>query len=106
MIDPIEPVKCGTIHFAIDGVPFRFPAEMIPKLFVAYVAAQRAEYYAGVDAARCDTKEEARACFEEVFHQEIRHATRDRFGLQIARSKWREAALVSLFMQTLPRRGF
>jgi hypothetical protein len=45
---------------------------MVPKLFVAYVAARRALYYAGVDDARNP------GCFEHVFHEEIRHATRDR----------------------------
>lgn len=76
--DPIEPVKCGRIQFAVNGNPIPFDAEMIPKLFVAYVAAQRAEHYAGVDAARCDTAEAGHACFDQVFHEEIHHALRDR----------------------------
>lgn len=76
--DPIEPFIVGSIQLAVNGNPFPFPVEMIPKLFVAYVAALRAEYYAGVDAARCDTKEAGRACFEQIFHEEIRHAMRDR----------------------------
>jgi hypothetical protein len=65
-------VKAGKIVFAVDGQKVPFPAEMIPKLFVAYVAAMRAEYYAGVDDARNP------GCFEQVFHEEIRHATRVR----------------------------
>lgn len=80
--NPVEPLKVGTITFAINGDPVPFPAEMIPKLFVAYVAAQRAEYYAGVDAARCDDEASSRACFEQVFHEEIRHAMRNRSEIE------------------------
>lgn len=72
--NPIDPVKTGRIVFAINGNKVPFDAEMIPKLFVAYVAAVRAEYYAGVDAARGDD-------FGTVFHEEIRHAMRDRSEL-------------------------
>jgi hypothetical protein len=78
MSDPIDPVKCGEPVFAINGNPINFPADMIPKLFVAYVAAVRAEYYAGVDAARCDTKEAGWAEFDAVFDVEVKHALRDR----------------------------
>jgi len=70
--NPVDPAKAGTITFSVNGNKVPFPAEMIPKLFVAYVAAIRAEYYAGVD----DSKNPG--CFEQVFHEEIRHAMRDR----------------------------
>jgi hypothetical protein len=71
--NPIDP-KEGVfeMRFAVNGTPFPFPSAMIPKLFVAYVAAIRAEYYAGVDDARNP------GCFEQVFHEEVRHAMRDR----------------------------
>jgi len=37
--NPTDPVKCGELVFAINGNPVGFPAEMIPKLFVAYQSA-------------------------------------------------------------------
>jgi len=70
--NPVDPVKCGELVFAINGNPIGFPAEMIPKLFVAYVAAVRAEYYAGVDDSKSP------GCFDQVFSEEVRHAIRDR----------------------------
>ncbi len=70
--NPTDPSKAGAITFAVNGNKVPFAAEMIPKLFVAYVAAMRAEYYAGVDDARNP------GCFEQVFHEEIRHAIRER----------------------------
>lgn len=46
---------------------------MVPKLFVAYVAAIRARYYACADAAKG-----AKQPLSEIFHEEVRHAMRDR----------------------------
>lgn len=72
------------IRFAINGNPIPFDASMIPKLFVAYVAAERAKYYAAHDAAKSvdafdeNAKAKERQTFEQVFHEEVRHAIRDR----------------------------
>lgn len=77
--DPIEPdLTRSKITFAVNGNKMALDAKMIPKLFVAYVAAKRAEYYAGVDAARCDDSTSAKACFKETFRVELRHAMNDR----------------------------
>lgn len=80
--DPVEPVNTGKIVFSINGVRVPIDAEMIPKLFVAYIAAERAEYYAGVDAARCEETEGANACFARVFREEVNHALQDRDELE------------------------
>lgn len=79
--DPIEPISNGKMTFSVNGNRLPLQAEMIPKLFVAYVAAKRAEYYAGVDAARCDDNAAAKTCFEQVFEEELRHAMRDRSAI-------------------------
>lgn len=76
--NPTDPVKTGKVVFSINGVRVPIDAEMIPKLFVAYIAAERAEYYAGVDAARCDEAEGANARFARVFREEVNHALRHR----------------------------
>lgn len=70
--NPIDVENPGKFTLSINGTPIGFPSDMIPKLFVAYVAAMRAEYYAGVDDAKNP------GCFEQAFHEEVRHAIRDR----------------------------
>ena len=71
-----KPINDGGPVFAVNGNRLTFPAEMIPKLFVAYVAAARAEYYASADCAKS-----SKANFDDIFHEEIRHAMRDRSEL-------------------------
>lgn len=76
--NPIDPKPTGTIELSVDGVRYPFPVETIEPLFCAYVAALRAEYYASVDAARCDDQKTGNETFDASFIGEIRHAMRDR----------------------------
>ena len=71
--NPTDPIETGSFKLAINGNPIPFSADMVPKLFVAYVAAVRARYYACADAAKNPAVN-----LEQVFMEEVRHAMRDR----------------------------
>ena len=80
--DPIEPNTPGKLVFSVNGEKYPFDEDTIPGLFVAYVAAQRAKYYAGVDAFRCDGNASARETFDQSFKEEVNHALRDRLEIR------------------------
>lgn len=56
----------------VNGQPLSFDADQIPSLFLTYIAAERAEYYAALDESRDKIN------FAEAFSAEMRHAKRNR----------------------------
>jgi hypothetical protein len=50
------------------------PKEDIPELYALYVAAERADYYARVDAARPANNHEPQACYVQIFMEELEYS--------------------------------